>query len=467
MSSLARHAALVPFVLAVLLVLAPSLRAAAPQSDTDEDDGPSHYYEGIGVLVDLRGVEILPYDGPNESVWCTTIAGTVVELNAIQQLIDPRSAQEVLRIATSGVKSEVGDVEVLEQEVVKGAYGRSGDGALVHLRRYVEGARDEVEADVFLLAGLGAENNWLFRAESRGPLSKGGIALTKKFLTTRITCDAPPRDTEWTEEELAARIERDVPASVSRQRIRTTRGKHFVVVGDGAAVQRVLGMLEDSYDTFVKTLDVEVEGSRMLLPAYFFESRSDFDEFCRLQGVFGAPSTQFGLTCAHDWIALHAGVEKGSQFEFFAASNLVRNVAFYDGAGDWLYFGIASHISAVTDPAVRRMHLDLGERARRDGRFVPFSDLFRRDRIGEQAGGDAASGMTAGDVVVQAGTVVEAVLHSKSTKKDASLFFLKMGMCPLHAPERVESELRRLWGVDVEGFEALWLQYLDKPAKKI
>ncbi|QDU86526.1 hypothetical protein Pla163_36770 [Planctomycetes bacterium Pla163] len=375
--------------------------------------------------------------------------------------------EDVTSVARSNIeRNPMVDFRFADRRLLEGPYGAAPYAALLHMETY---ERTAVSGETYVIGGIAPQHGWAFQVSTDERLGDADRAALLGFFEEGFAYDGELRVPEWTEEEVEERWKRDFPRELMDARIRVYRSKHFIVIGDSSGTKKFAKIMDEHYEAIREVYPFdEVEGRR-LLPIFLFRERESYIQFCmEYVGQAREQAERSGGHAWKDYYATHYGAPGDTVHIHEATHQLFANRLFLGGGGSWFQESSAVHMEAVYDSATRREHINFGDNAVEDGRFAPFKEFMTRSSLLHASGGSDGRGQDlAGLAYQQAGTMMEFVLHSEHTKELAQEYIHAVGSLRRNDVPGVERVLKRLWNIDMEGFEQWYLEYWEKPVRTL
>lgn len=352
------------------------------------------------------------------------------------------------------------------RRLLEGAYGAAPYAALLHMEQY---ERTSVSAETYALAGITIDKGWSFQVFSDEKLGTEPREKLLAFFAEGFAYDGELRDPEWTDDEVEERWKRDFPRDLMDARIRAYRSKHFIIIGDSSGGKKFGKIMDEHYELIREVYPFEEVEGRKLLPIFLFRDRQSYIDFCvEYVGQSPEQAERSGGHAWKDYYATHYSAPGDNVHIHEATHQIFANRLFLNGGGSWFQESSAVHMEAVYDSSTRREHLNFGDNAVEDGQYSSFREFMQRSSLLHASGGRNNRGEDlAGLAYQQAGTMMEFVLHSKATREKAQEYIHAVGSLRRNDTQGIDRVLKRLWNVDIEGFEQLYLEYWEKPARKI
>lgn len=467
---------LLPLLAAAAPWAAPANPAAepAPRQAPAELLGPERAVPGVPVTLRLPlGVEWTDRGPrfPDERLFLTGIAGEsrlhLAFYEPPNPAAEPDGALRDTVFAYSQDKDNPYRFGAFEYQ--QGAFGSAP--YLARVRGAKQVGTDTV-GELHLLAGLTGAGGYVCEL-SIEPLPTGDLAAAvAAFLERGLAYSGPLRDPEWTEEEIEKRIQEDFPPSVREARQQVVRTKHYIVLGNSSGAKAFGREIEEHYERIQATFPFpEIEGRR-LMPVYLFRNRADYIEFyVHITGgqVSREAAAQSGGHAWRDYYATHYESPKDPTHIHELTHQIFTNRLLLPGGGSWFQEGAAVFMETGYAPEEEQGVMNFGRAAAKKGEYQPFKQFMATESLlySNQGGEDGkpGAGPSAGQAYTQAGTIYWFVMKDPRTKAKAQEWVHALGVLPRGDLAAIEGALQRVFGVDIAGFEAMYLEFWKKPKK--
>ncbi|MCA9299749.1 MAG: hypothetical protein KDA28_11815, partial [Phycisphaerales bacterium] len=348
--------------------------------------------------------------------------------------------------------------------MLEGAYGAMPYASLIHLERY-ESTR--VVGETWVLGGLTTTHGYAVQIITQDEIGQDVRTKITDFYEKGIAYDGDLRDPEWTDEEIEERWKRDFPKRLVDEdaRIRAIRSKHYVIIGDSSGAKKFAKIMDEHYERIREKFPFEEIEGRRLLPIFLFRDRESYLQFCvEYTGQTREQAERSGGHAWKDYYATSYDAPGDTVHIHEATHQIFGNRLFLDGGGSWFQEGSAVFMEAVYDKSTRRQAINFADDAVEDGRYERFRPfMLKRNLLQDSVGSDAKGDDMAGRAYTQAGTMMEFVLMSDATKEKAMEYVHAVGALAPNDVTGVERVIKRLWNLDLDGFEKLYLEYWEDP----
>lgn len=347
-----------------------------------------------------------------------------------------------------------------------GAYGSAP--YLAHVRAKKQVGTDTA-GEIYLLAGITPAGAYVCELSIEPVASGAAQAAVEAFLVSGLHYTGATRDPEWSEEEVEARIARDFPEKVREARQQVVRTEHYIVLGNSSGAKAFGKEIEKHYASIQERYPFPEVKGRKLMPVYLFRNRSDYiDFYVHITGgqVTAAQAAQSGGHAWRDYYATHYESPKDPTHIHELTHQIFSNRLLLSGGGSWYQEGAAVFSETGYAPDKKQAVENFGRAAAKKGSYQPFAEFMVTESLlysnvspeAEKSGANRA-----GDAYTQAGTIYWFVFNAKETKAKAQEWLHAVGVRPRGDLKSIEAALQQVYGLDIAGFEALYLKYWKNP----
>lgn len=340
-----------------------------------------------------------------------------------------------------------------EMQLRAGPYGIAPYAALLVAERM---ERTDVDGYLYVVAGVVEQYCYLFEVDVQSKLSDEARAALENFVAKGIRYSGKPRDPKWTDEEVEARWERSVPDELLKELDRVTRTKNYIIFTNSAGGKAFAKAMEENYAEISKVYPFpEVEGRR-LMPVFVFRTPEQYYAFLGKKiGMSLDQASQTKGLASEDWYATWYEAPKDSVHIHEATHQIFRNRLLLSGGGSWFQEGVAEYMEG-NENALE----NFGRGASRRGTYTPLREFFGlQSLLFSSERNRTSGGSAAGDAYIQAGSIIHFVRADKRTRSKFMDFVRAMGSVRRSDVPAIEREIERLFGVDIDGFEAMWKEF--------
>jgi hypothetical protein len=352
----------------------------------------------------------------------------------------------------------------VEEELLPGEFGFATYAVRLRAERTEDAKSTQVVAERHILCGLTEKHGYSIEIDVDGDF-KARKAATKWIdkLIDSLEYAGEVRDAEWSKEEVEARWKRDFHPDIHDQRITAFRTEHYIVIGTGSGAKAFGRAMEEYYDAIQEQFPFpDVEGQR-LLPIFLFRTKDQYVDFYVHMMKGRVTEEQAARSAGHafrDYYATTYSSPKDPTHIHEATHQIFSARLGLNGGGSWFQEGVAVYMEGEVDNVTDKDIENFGRAAYRRDEFKPFRDFMGIPSL-LQSNTDG----TASDDYTQAGTMVDFVLKSKATEDQAWEWIQAMGNVRRNDLDAIERELKRLFDVDIEGFQELYKAYWKRPKR--
>lgn len=341
--------------------------------------------------------------------------------------------------------------------LVEGKFGRVPYAALSFRAGRKVGAgvpegpsRLRLEADAFVLGGILEKGAYSVEVLASPPLAGVERAGLVDFLSKGVSARTPERDPAWTEAEVRERWNRDVPASVVRDRLeKPLRTEHFVILTNSSGGALFGKKMEEFYDIVRKVYPFPERKGERLLPVFLFRTRDQYVSFySHATGASKEAAERSKGFAWRDYYATYYEAPNDPTHLHEATHQIFRNRLRLAGGGSWFQEGVAEYVSSNANE--RR---SVAKRLAKSGKFIPFRTFLGLPSLIDNPHLDAESSY------LQAASVIDFLQNGKFQPENFRRFLEEVGGLPRGKVERIEEAVRAVYGVGIDGLEKAWVEY--------
>lgn len=341
-----------------------------------------------------------------------------------------------------------------------GAYGFISFGWLGFAVKQQE---TKVIGNFWCLGGILPEHGYSIEIEAAPPLNDAGKKRLERFFAEGITYDGAVSDPQWSDEEIEARWQLQAPDKVLEDsKLLVVRTKYYVIMTNlKKGTARGFGKkIDEAYEAIREIYPFEdIEGQR-LLPIFYFVTSEQYFEWCvkTLGWKMEAARRSGGVSSGDVYSTYHQATNAPVHIHE-ATHQVFGNRLRLGGGGSWFQEGVAEYMSsAPNDLGLMKGLVKRDKHVHLKKFFTIESMLYSADPNRKTGGSEA------GDNYMQAASVVEFVRHGKYKDKFHE-YVHAIGRVPRSDLPAIERELRRLFGVDADEFNADFEEYWKKRKK--
>jgi len=310
---------------------------------------------------------------------------------------------------------------------------------------------------VFCMAGVTKENSYTIEIDAKPPLDAETSAKIISFLKDKVRYAGEVYTREWKDEEILERWERHAPEELAGD-LEIFRTKHFVIMTNSSGKKKFAKELEKSYTAIKKMYPFEEREDLRLLPIYLFRTSDQYFDFCvRALSWSRDQAKQSKGVASRDFYATWYEAPKDLVHIHELTHQLFANRLRLRGGGSWFQEGVAEYMSTSKNDRGEFKSLVKKER------YVSFAEFFARTSLLQGSGGQRLDGTRPSrEAYLQAACITEFVHKSKWSKGKLQEFIHAVGRTGRGDLAQIETELQRVFGVGVEGFEEQFVAYWKK-----
>ncbi|QDU69394.1 hypothetical protein [Engelhardtia mirabilis] len=300
--------------------------------------------------------------------------------------------------------------------------------------------------------------------------------MIEAFLETGVSFTGEPRNPEWTDEEVEARIARDMPSSLEDERVRFLRTDHYIVIGNSSGANAFAKNVEECYDAIRGEFPFEeIEGQR-LMPIFLFRTRDQYIDYIEEKlGWSRENAARSGGIASGDWYATTYQDPKDPTHLHELTHQIFGNRLLVSGGGSWFQEGVARYMETVEykqkagdinnmgKRAAKRALKDGPDEAVAEGEYIRMQKIMTMPSMLYSSSGQTNKGESAAGLAYdQAGSIIYFVMNDKRTRDKAQEFIHRVGGVPRSDIPAIQRELRALFNVDIAGFEEMYFEFWKK-----
>jgi hypothetical protein len=308
----------------------------------------------------------------------------------------------------------------------------------------------------FFLCGLTAENGYSVRLKCQPAPDKKTRKSIEAFFTNGVSFHGEVEDPQWTEEDAMARWERDRPKGLKGD-LKIVRTEHYIIFTNSSSGKLFAKKMEECYDAIQETFPFpEVEG-RKLMPVFLFRTKDEYIDY--YSAIAKITKKQAANSKGHAWRDYYATyydspVDPVHIHE--ATHQIFSNRLKLSGGGSWFQEGVAEYMS--TSKNERKGYAR--NAARNEGQ-TPFLEFVVIPSLLNTPSKSETGEKMASNHYKQAASIIDFAMNSKFGKKKFSEFLQAVGSAPRGNVEAIQAALQKVYGVDLAGFEAEWVEHWD------
>ncbi len=439
--------------------------AAEPVSPVAIDESPQPLtVEALGIEVRLPALDNMQGELARRDQmlgsWRGTLEGTRVDIVLLglsrQQFGGMEEPDQAVDLV---VKNQLDDrrrgptLEFEALELLPGPFGWVPYGALVRGHE-VQGTQRVAEQ--WILAGTVPDTCYIFDVRARGILSEEARQRIESFLREGVSWAGEARDPRWTQEEIDQRWRAVAPENIPDRSLNILRTDNYIIFTNSGGGRNFAQVMEANYKLIRAMYPFpEVEGRR-LMPVFLFRLNTEYYEFFeKIAGIDREGAARSKGHASRDYYATWYEAPRDPVHIHEATHQIFMNRLLLTGGGSWFQEGVAEYMEGDTN-----RYRNFGRAAARRGEYLPFRQFFTLPSLLYSSdANNVRGGSAAGDAYTQAATVIAFVRENRATRDKFQQFVHAIGSVRRSDLGAIERELQRLFGVDIDGFEELWLAH--------
>ncbi len=467
-------AALVAAAALLAAAAAPAPTAAppapsAPPGRADDDTSGVAAFPDLGLTFQLGPfAELKRRDISNETMpvmWTGELEGSKVELALILFPRETFSYNEPIPFRMEiqeGLARRARDGDVpfrfTETWLAPGAYGYATYAAAGRGPYWEKGK--EV-GEVWCLTGMLADAGYALRATFEPAPPKDLAKEVRRLFDEGISYEGEVRDANWTDEEAEERWRRDAPDDLVDELDLVMRTDHYLILSNKGKAKLFGKKMEEFYKEIRKTFPFDECEGQKLMPVFVFITPDQYYEYyMKIAGVTKEHASRSGGHAWRDYYAAPYGNPNSPVHIHEATHQVFANRLFLNGGGSWFQEGVAEYVeSSENDRNVVANAVKKGRHTRLR-QFVELQSLLYSSDADRKTGGSAA-----GDNYKQAALLIEFLRDSKWARKEHKDVFPEflqvMGTTPRGDVDAIEGVFKRLYGLDLDELDAIFMEYAD------
>jgi hypothetical protein len=280
------------------------------------------------------------------------------------------------------------------------------------------------------------------------PASQDDVAALRKSLKQGVLVAGKPRDPRWSDAEVNARWERDVPPKARKDPLKPPdRTAHYLIMTNSAGGALFAKKMEENYEKIRAVFPFPERKGRRLMPVFLFRSKEDYLAFCEQMHAGGPGSKGHAYK---DYYATWYESPNDPVHIHEATHQIFRNRLGLSGGGSWFQEGLAEYMCTKKDERnVLAQNVAKGK-AKHLQEFVKIPRLLTGDQT------------EAHDNYLEAALLIEFLRESKETKAKFGDFVQKVGAAPRNSPSELDKALHDALGMSVDELDKAFTTYCIK-----
>ena len=316
--------------------------------------------------------------------------------------------------------------------------------------------------NVVCLGGIARGAAWTLEVDAKPALSEKDTELLIDMLTAAVVYEGETHVIEWEDEEVATLWQENAPDRVLEQGdLNILRTDHYLIMTDmrtkGGTGKKLAKMMEERYDEIRELYPFEEVEGRRLMPIFIFRARESYQGF--LVKALGMSEEQARRTGGIAYGPFYATSyqDPGAPVHIHEMTHQIfRNRLRLAGGGSWFQEGVAEYIEG------KKNDRNTFENIAKKETHLPLKELFQKQSLIFSTEVDKKHGDQAGDLYLQCACVIEFLHKGKFGKGKFQAFLHAVGSVRRNDLVAIEDALGRVYGVDIDGFEAEFLKYWKK-----
>jgi hypothetical protein len=338
---------------------------------------------------------------------------------------------------------------------VQGRYGVASYAAVSSsLEPFKEG-----ESRVLRLAGLLDGTGYVLELRARPDPGPAQVKLLREALIKAAESDAEPRDPKWSKREVEERWKASAPEDLVDELDDVLRTPHYLILTNSSGGKTFAKKMEECYAAIKKVFPFEEVAGRRLMPVFLFRTNDQYYAFLgrnagwdvesakRTQGVAYMDFYTTWYEAPGDPVHIHE-----------ATHQIFANRLFLGGGGSWFQEGVAEFMSSTENERGEAAHAVKKGKHVPLAKFVTLQSLIFSNPKDEKDSSDEAPA----NQYNQAALLVEFLSKSKFGKAKFLDYIHAVGAVPRNDVGAIQSALKRVYGVDIEGLEKAFVDYCKK-----
>lgn len=341
-----------------------------------------------------------------------------------------------------------------EEYPVEGPFGTMPFGVIASWGEYDGTERLSTQ---FVVAGLTAEKGYTFRLNCTPAPDKKTRKFLEKFLKTGITFYGEVENVAWDEDEAMERWERDRPLELAGK-LKIVRTEHYIIFTDSSSGKLFAKKMEECYSEIQETYPFPEVKGRKLMPVFLFRTREEYiDYYAKIAGISKERARNSKGHAWKDYYATYYDSPVDPVHIHEATHQIFSNRLRLGGGGSWFQEGVAELMS--TSKNERKGY---ARNAARNESHTPFREFFVIPSLLNDSGKSKTGEKKSSNHYAQAASIIDFARHSQFGKKKFPQFLEAVGKIRRGDVEAAEAAIRRVYDVDLAGFEAEWVKYWRK-----
>jgi len=308
----------------------------------------------------------------------------------------------------------------------------------------------------FFVAGLSENKGYSFRMQCTPAPNKKTKEAILKWMGESIRYTGKVEDASWTEEEALARWERDRPEELAGD-MEIYRTKHYIIFTNSSSGKKFAVKMEECYEAIQETFPFPEIPNRRLMPVLLFRTKEEYiDYYAKIANISKKSAANSKGHAWRDYYATYYDSPVDPVHIHEATHQIFSNRLKLGGGGSWFQEGVAEYMSTK-----KNERKGFARTAARKGGFTAFSEFVTIPSL-LQSGGKSKTGENlAHNHYLQAASMIDFLRNSKFGKPHFDAFLKTVGRVKRGDVVAIEAAVQKVYGVDLAGLEAEWIDYWD------
>jgi len=308
----------------------------------------------------------------------------------------------------------------------------------------------------FFFGGLTADKGYSIRLQCQPAADKPTRAAILKFFREGVVYVGEVENPLWTQEEALARWEKDRPREFGGE-LKIVRTEHYIIFTNSSSDKLFAKKMEEYYDAIQTTFPFPEVKGRKLMPVFLFRTGEEYIEYyATIAKISKKRAANSKGHAWQDYYATYYDSPVDPVHIHEATHQIFSNRLKLGGGGSWFQEGVAEYMS--TQANERKGY---ARNAAKHSRQTPFHEFVLIPSLLQSAGKSATGEDMAQNHYLQAASIIDFARNSKFGKKKFDHFLRVIGSLRFGDEATVEAAMQRVYGVDLAGFEAEWVEYWD------
>ncbi len=372
---------------------------------------------------------------------------------------EPEDVMDTLLFNLRDPKRGDPDFSFEEQHLVAGDFGVAAYGSLARGALRDRDGTKEIGTR-FLLGGMLEKYGYSLEVLASPQPGPEGLAALREFLEKGVHFKGAKREPKWTDAEVKARWERDVPDKLAKKLEQFVRTEHYLIMtnsGGRGAGKEFGEQMEKNYAAIRKVFPFEDTKGRRLMPVFLFTNSDDYYEFFAKQFKTDVEEARKSKGVAYeDWYATYFEAKNDPVHIHEGTHQIFKNRLRLPGGGSWFQEGVAEYMCSTKND------LNVAANMVKKNRQTPLRDFVKIRSLLFSAKEDVKGGDEAAGHYQLAALLIEFLHDSKFGKEKFQDFVHAVGLAAANSPSAIERAVKSVYGTDLAGLEKQWVEYCKK-----